>query len=83
MFVPGKPFQPSLTFASKARSLPKSVSLERCFSEKEKKSFIGLTPGREADTTAVVAAADANVIKLFSSSLTQRTNKLQCLALRG
>ncbi len=31
MFVPGKPFQPSLMFVGKARSLPKSDAFERCF----------------------------------------------------
>ncbi len=31
MFVPGKPFQPSLVFVGKARSLPKSGALERSF----------------------------------------------------
>ncbi len=30
-FAPGKPFQPSLMFVGKARSLPKSRAPERCF----------------------------------------------------
>jgi hypothetical protein len=34
-------------------------------SVRKKKSFIALTPGREAYTTAVVATAAQNVIKLF------------------
>ncbi len=31
MFAPGKPFQPSLLFVGKARSLPLSGAPERCF----------------------------------------------------
>jgi hypothetical protein len=31
VFVPGKPFQPSLLFVSKARSLPQSGASERYF----------------------------------------------------
>ncbi len=31
LFVPGKPFQPSLMFMGKARGLPYSGAPERCF----------------------------------------------------
>ncbi len=31
VFVPGKPFQPSLMFVGKARGLPKSGVPKRCF----------------------------------------------------
>jgi len=33
VFVPGKPFQPSLIFAGEARSIPKSGVLERCITQ--------------------------------------------------
>ncbi len=33
MFVPGKPFQPSLMFAGKASSLPYIGAPERCFTQ--------------------------------------------------
>ncbi len=33
VFVPGKPFQPSLMFMGEASGLPKSGAPERCFSQ--------------------------------------------------
>ncbi len=33
MFVPGRPFKTSLIFVIKGRSLPKSGTLERCFTQ--------------------------------------------------
>ncbi len=38
VFVPGKPFKPSLVFVGKARSLPYSRAPKRCFTQ------VGLWP---------------------------------------
>ncbi len=38
-FVPGKPFQPSLMFVDKSRSLPSSAAPERCFSRVGSKPY--------------------------------------------